>query len=215
MTLSLMHPTFSTFSCFLTKLVLSFNTILTFWLIQHFCFTMSHYLRNRVLGGCYFFTVNLLERKKHLLTEHIDSLRHAFRSVKEKRPFHLDACVILPEHLHCIMTLPEGDDDFSGRWRAIKKNFSKQLPVTEYRSEVRLKGHERGIWQRRFWEHTIRDDNDYIQHIDYIHYNPVKHGWVTQVKDWPHSSFHLFVEQGIYSPEWGTAVDLPYDFDKP
>jgi putative transposase len=175
---------------------------------------MSNYLRNRVPGGCYFFTVNLLERKKHLLTEHIDLLRHAFRTVKQQRPFHIDAIVVLPEHLHCLLTLPENDDDFSGRWRAIKKTFSKQLPATEYRSQVRRHRHERGIWQRRFWEHTIRNETDYIQHIDYIHYNPVKHGWVTQVIDWQYSSFHRFVKQGIYSPTWGTTLDLSYDFDK-
>jgi putative transposase len=175
---------------------------------------MSHYLRYRMPGGCYFFTVNLLERNQHLLTEYIDSLRQAFRAVKRQYPFHIDAIVILPEHLHCVLTLPDGDDNFSGRWRAIKKIFSKQLPITEYRSEVRLNRHERGIWQRRFWEHAIRDDIDYQQHIDYIHYNPVKHGWVTRVKDWQYSSFHRFVERGIYSPEWGIAVDLPYDFDK-
>ncbi len=174
---------------------------------------MSNYLRYRVPGGCYFFTVNLLERKKHLLTEHIDLLRHAFRTVKQQRPFHIDAIVILPEHLHCILTLPENDTDFSGRWREIKKIFSKQLPATEYRSEVRINRHERGIWQRRFWEHTIRDETDYIKHIDYIHYNPVKHGWVTHVIDWQYSSFHHFVKQGIYSPTWGTTVDLFYDFD--
>jgi putative transposase len=112
------------------------------------------------------------------------------------------------------LTLPEGDDDFSGRWRAIKKIFSKGLPITEHRSDVRLKRHERGIWQRRFWEHALRNETDYIRHVDYIHYNPVKHGWVTRVTDWQHSSFHRFVERGIYSSEWGTAVDLPYDFDK-
>jgi len=175
---------------------------------------VSNYLRYRVPGGCYFFTVNLLERKKHLLTEHIDLLRHAFRTVKQQRPFHIDAIVILPEHLHCILTLPENDIDFSGRWREIKKIFSKQLPTTEYRSEIRLNRHERGIWQRRFWEHAIRDETDYIKHIDYIHYNPVKHGWVTQVIAWPYSSFHRFVKQGIYSPTWGITVDLSYDFDK-
>jgi putative transposase len=148
---------------------------------------MSHYLRYRMPGGGYFFTVNLLERNQHLLTEYIDSLRRAFRAVKRQYPFHIDAIVILPEHLHCVLTLPDGDDNFSDRWRAIKKIFSKQLPITEYRSEVRLNRHERGIWQRRFWEHAIRDDIDYQQHIDYIHYNPVKHGWVTRVKDWQYS----------------------------
>ena len=175
---------------------------------------MSNYRRYRVRGGCYFFTVNLLKRDQHLLTEHIDSLRHAFRVVKPQRGFHIDAIVILPEHLHCILTLPEADDDFSSLWRDLKKIFSKQLPATEYRSDIRLQRHERGIWQRRFWEHAIRNDLDYQQHVDYIHYNPVKHGWVMRVNDWPYSSFHRFVEQGIYTLAWGTDVDLPYDFDK-
>ena len=174
---------------------------------------MSQYIRYHISGGCYFFTVNLLERNKHLLTEHIGSLRYAFRVVKRQHPFHIDAIVILPEHLHCILTLPDGDDNFSGRWREIKKIFSKQLPAIEYRSVVRFKRHERGIWQRRFWEHTIRDDVDYQKHVDYIHYNPVKHGWVTQVNDWKSSSFHRFVERGIYPLEWGITVDLPYPFD--
>jgi putative transposase len=175
---------------------------------------MSRYLRYRVKGGCYFFTVNLQDRKQRLLTEHIDLLRDAFRKVKQQRTFHIDAIVILPEHLHCMMTLPENDADFSGRWREIKKIFSKQLPTMEYRSKTRIKRHERGIWQRRFWEHVIRDETDYINHVDYIHYNPVKHGWVAQVADWQYSSFHRFVEKGIYSSNWGKSVDLSYEFDK-
>jgi len=163
---------------------------------------MSHYLRYRVPGGCYFFTVNLLERDQSLLTEHIDALRHAFRTVKQRRAFHIDAIVILPEHLHCILTLPNDDDNFSTLWREIKKTFSKQLPATEYRSKIRLKRHERGIWQRRFWEHVIRDEKDYIHHVEYIHYNPVKHGYVNRVKDWQYSSFHRWVVRGTYSIDW-------------
>ncbi len=130
-------------------------------------------------------------------------------SVKLNSPFNIDAIVILPEHLHCILTLPIGDDDFSGRWRMIKKTFSKQLPKTEYLSYTRIKRHE-----RRFWEHTIRDEKDYCQHIDYIHYNPVKHGWVNKVIDWPYSSLHLFIKRNIYTKEWGTKNDLNYNFDK-
>lgn len=174
---------------------------------------MSNYVRCRLPGGCYFFTVNLLERKKQLLTEHIGLLRDALRTVKQQQPFHIDAIVILPEHLHCILTMPQGDDDYSSRWREIKKSFSKGLPITEHRSKVRIKRHERGIWQRRFWEHTLRDETDYHRHMDYIHYNPVKHGWVERVADWPYSSFHRYVRQGVYPPDWGTAVDLPYEFD--
>jgi putative transposase len=167
---------------------------------------MPNYRRWRVPGGYYFFTVNLLERKKHLLTEHIDLLREAFRTVKHNRPFHIDAIVILPEHLHCIWTLPEGDDDYSGRWRAIKKHFSKNLPATERRSATRVKRHERAIWQRRFWEHTLRDDRDYANHIDYIHYNPVKHGWAEHPRDWPYSTYYRYLRDEVYPSEWGETA---------
>ncbi len=182
---------------------------------------MPNYRRNRILGGTYFFTVNLLDRKSHLLVQHIDILREGIRITKRKQPFHIDAWVVLPDHLHStawkqevgqrmeqlpsIWTLPAGDDDFSGRWRAIKKYFSKAIPDGEYRSKVRLKRNERGIWQRRFWEHTIQDDNDYAAHMDYIHYNPVKHGWVETVKEWPYSTFHILVEKGVYPIDWAVS----------
>ncbi|MFK5970962.1 MAG: transposase [Candidatus Marithrix sp.] len=143
----------------------------------------------------------------YLLTENIELLRYAFRKTKQQHPFKIDAIVILPEHLHCILTLPLNDNDFSGRWRMIKKTFSKQLPKTEYLSNTRIKRNERGIWQRRFWEHLIHDEQDYKQHIDYIHFNPVKHGWVTKVINWKYSSFHLFLQRGIYLPDWGINTD--------
>lgn len=167
-----------------------------------------NYRRNRVAGGTYFFTVNLLERDKDFLTKNIDSLRDAVRVTREKLPFHIDAWVILPDHLHCIWTLPKGDADYSKRWQILKKHFSKALPKTEYRSATRINKNERGIWQRRFWEHTIRDDVDYQRHMDYIHYNPVKHGHVSRVRDWPHSTFHHLVEQNIYSQDWGEDISL-------
>jgi putative transposase len=147
----------------------------------------------------------LLERKSHLLVKNIDVLREGVRIIKRKQPFHIDAWVVLPDHLHCIWTLPAGDADFSGRWRAIKKHFSKAIPVGEYRSKTRLKRNERGIWQRRFWEHTIQDDQDYAAHMDYIHYNPVKHGWVETVKEWPYSTFHALVEKGVYPIDWAIS----------
>lgn len=171
---------------------------------------MSNYVRYRVPGGCYFFTVNLLERKEKLLTEHIELLREAFRRNMEKSPFHIDAIVILPEHIHCIWTLPPDDDDFSGRWRAIKKHFSKYLPKTERLSATRRRRNERGVWQRRFWEHAIRDDRDFSNHVDYIHYNPVKHGWVKRCRDWPYSTFQRFTARGIYPIDWGDEV-LEFD----
>lgn len=163
---------------------------------------MTDYRRNRVPGGTYFFTVNLLERRSGLLVEHIELLRDAVRAVRTRRPFHIDAWVVLPDHLHAVWTLPEGDADYSGRWRAIKIAFAKALPKTEERSDVRMSKGERGIWQRRFWEHTIRDDADYAAHVDYVNVNPLKHGLVRRVADWPYSSFHRDVASGVYPLDW-------------
>lgn len=168
---------------------------------------MPNYRRNRVPGGTYFFTVNLLERKSTLLIGHIAELREAVRIVRKKQPFHIDAWVVLPDHMHTIWTLPPDDDRYSDRWRAIKKAFTKAIPKTEYRSQVQIARRERGIWQRRFWEHTINDEKDYAAHMDYIHYNPVKHGWVQTVKEWPYSSFHRLVKMGIYPSNWA-GMDL-------
>ena len=131
---------------------------------------MTNYRRYRVNGGCYFFTVALAERSRRLLTEHIQILRTAFREVKAARPFMIEAIVVLPDHLHGIWTLPESDDDFSLRWREIKAAFSRQLPKTERRSKSRVKKGEQGIWQRRFWEHAIRDEVDCQRHVDCINY---------------------------------------------
>jgi putative transposase len=156
---------------------------------------MSNYRRNHVAGGTYFFTVNLLERKKTLLVDHIDELRHAIDKARNNKPFHIDGWVILPDHMHCIWTLPEGDDDYSGRWRSIKKEFSKSLPKTEHLSKIKVKRNERGIWQHRFWEHTIRDDRDYQTHMDYLHFNPVKHGLVESAQEWEYSTFHHLVKK--------------------
>jgi putative transposase len=163
---------------------------------------MPNYRRNRIPGGTYFFTVNLLERKSALLVKHIGELREAVRVVREKEPFHVDAWVVLPDHMHAIWTLPSGDDRYSDRWRAIKKAFSKAIPKTEYISLTRANRHERGIWQRRFWEHTICDDKDYAAHMNYVHYNPVKHGWAGSVREWPFSSFHRLVKIGVYPLDW-------------
>src|SRR3989338_9063570 len=167
---------------------------------------MSDYRRNRVPGGTYFFTVNLLERRERLLVEHIDALRDAVRQVRAQRPFHIDAWVVLPDHMHRVWTLPSGDVDYSSRWKAIKIAFAKTLPKTESLSAVRERKGERGIWQRRFWEHTISDDRDYAAHVDYVHINPFKHGLVEHVADWPHSSFHRFVKEGIYPQDWAGEV---------
>ncbi len=171
---------------------------------------MPDYRRNRVPGGTYFFTVNLLERRSKLLTEHIDVLRTV---VQRSKPFHIDAWVVLPDHMHCVWTLPDGDDDYPARWKAIKTAFSKAIPKTERLSAVRKAKGERGIWQRRYWEHTIRSEKDYAAHVDYVHINPVKHGLARQVKNWPYSTFHKLVNLGIYPENWAGAalVDLSYE----
>lgn len=135
-------------------------------------------------GGIYFFTVNCLQRKNNdCLVRYIDLLRSVVTKVKQSHPFHIHAWVVLPEHMHCVMELPEGDADFAKRWMLIKMKFSKGLPKTERLSNARIQRRERGIWQRRYWEHLIRDEKDYQAHMDYVHISPVKHGLVKQVKD--------------------------------
>jgi len=164
---------------------------------------MTAYRRVRIAGATWFFTVNLAERRdNHLLINNIDLLRQAFRKIKKDHPFDIDAMVVLPDHLHCIWILPPGDADYKTRWALIKAGFSRGIPSGERRSRSRMQRGERGIWQRRFWEHLIRDDRDYARHVDYIHWNPVKHGWVDQVRDWPHSSFHAWVRRGIVPMDW-------------
>jgi len=170
---------------------------------------MTNYRRNRVPGGTYFFTVNLLDRGSSLLVKEIDLLREVVRKVRHDKPFHIDAWVVLPNHLHCVWTLPPGDADYISRWRNIKKMFSKQIPMAEVLSETKTRLNERGIWQRRYWEHTIRDERDYAAHVDYCHINPFKHGLVATVREWPFSTFHRYVKEGFYPADWaGTVPDL-------
>ena len=170
---------------------------------------MPNYRRNRVPGGTYFFTVNLLDRRSARLTEGIVLLREAIRTTPARTPFHIDAWVVLSDHMHCIWTLPDGDVDFAGRWRSIKTAFSKAMRKTERRSRVMLHRGERGLWQRRYWEHTIRDDRDYEAHVDYVHFNPVRHGLVQMPADWRFSSFHRWVAKGLYPPGWMGSDDEP------
>lgn len=122
---------------------------------------MPDYRRHRVPGGTYFFTINLLERRSDLLVRHVAALREAVRRTRSERPFHIDAWVVLPDHMHCVITLPTGDDDFSNRIKAIKIRFVRAVAPKEWRSTVRIAKGERGIWQRRFWEHANRNDEDY------------------------------------------------------
>ena len=158
--------------------------------------------------------MNLLQRRgNNLLVRHIDLLREVVRIVKQNHPFKIHGWVVLPDHLHCVIELPEGDVDFATRWRLIKMGFSKGLPRIERLSKVRERRGERGIWQRRFWEHLIRDEADYQAHMDYVHINPLKHGLVRRVVDWPHSTFHRLVAIGVYPADWageGLAESLNY-----
>jgi putative transposase len=161
---------------------------------------MVRYRRNLVAGGTYFFTVTVLDRRSTILVDNINLLRSAFRIARRERPFAIDAVVLLPEHLHVVMTLPSDDADYLGRWRKIKGLFSRRVAKT-----LGMKPNARGeysLWQPRYWEHTIRDENDYERHVDYVHYNPIKHGLVSRVTDWPHSSFHRYVRLGVIPEDW-------------
>jgi len=173
---------------------------------------MPNYRRAFVPGGCWFFTINLLDRRSSLLTDRIDALRDATARTRQRFPFHIDAFVVLPDHLHAVWTLPEGDTDFSVRWRWIKIRFARSIPKQEWLSPVRRARGERGIWQRRFWEHLIRDERDYARHVEYCYINPLKHALVTRVRDWPHSSFHRDVRAGIFPDDWAGEIDPPGEF---
>jgi putative transposase len=173
---------------------------------------MSNYRRAFVPGGCWFFTVNLLERRNTLLVDRIDALRDAVERTRKSYPFVIDAVVVLPDHIHAVWTLPPGDADFSTRWRLIKNRFAKALLKRERLSDVRKARNERGIWQRRFWEHLIRDEADYGRHVEYCYINPLKHRLVTRVRDWPHSSFHRDVGAGIVPLDWAGEVEQNGEF---
>ena len=157
---------------------------------------MVAYRRNRVPGGTYFFTVTLKDRSARTLIDHVEMLRESVTTVRARWPFTIDAMVVLPDHLHALCTLPDGDTDYSTRWRLIKSGFSRSLRGASTPS----------VWQNRYWEHTIRDDEDYRRHVEYIWFNPVKHGHVERVGDWPHSSFHRAVRQGLVAADWGGSV---------
>jgi putative transposase len=164
---------------------------------------MVQYRRNFVPGGTYFFTVTLADRRAALLTDRIDALGSAFRQCRALHPFETVAIAVMPEHLHCIWTLPDGDADYSTRWSLIKRVFTRK----QYREGPKEAGASNKIWQSRFWEHTIRDETDLERHVDYIHFNPVKHGYTTRAADWPHSSFHRYVKRGTLTSDWACDAD--------
>ena len=160
---------------------------------------MPRFIRAKTPGATWFFTVNLQQRHGNdLLVRHINVLRACVAQERARRPFAILAWVVLPEHMHCLWTLPAEDADFARRWHVIKTAFSRRLPARQSPNSRR----ERDIWQRRYWEHLIRDEADYQRHFDYIHINPLKHGHVRRLIDWPYSSFHRAVRQGIHGLDW-------------
>jgi putative transposase len=164
---------------------------------------MSNYRREPIAGGTYFFTLALANRQSSLLVNQIEALRIAYQRANSLHSFTTIAICIMPDHLHAIWQLPQHDANFALRWSVIKSQFSRQFSVNQLRSVSKARRREKGIWQRRFWEHQIRDEADLQRHVDYIHYNPVKHGYVKCVRDWEFSSFHRYVKQGHYPMDWG------------
>ena len=172
------------------------------------------YRRAIIKGSTYFFTVVTHNRKPFLChPSNAELLRQAFQNTMQRHPMEIDAFVLLPDHLHSIWTLPEDDHNFSMRWRLIKSHFSRNCDIkySGIVSTSRQAKRERAFWQRRFWEHMIRNDQDLQDHVEYIHYNPVKHGLATAPKDWEYSSFHRYVNAGLYDEMWGTVGDISFD----
>ncbi len=167
------------------------------------------YRRGKAANATWFFTVNLADRSSELLVRHADVLRDAMRYVRRAHPFTTVALVIMPDHLHAVWRLPSGDADFPMRWSLIKAGFSRALPRIEAIGTSRLGKRERGIWQRRYWEHQIRDEDDLQRHVDYVHFNPVKHGHVQRAVEWRYSTIHRYIERGWLTPDWGTGIAQP------
>ena len=173
---------------------------------------MSNYRRANAKGGTYFFTVVTYRRQRFLCDENVrNALREGIKAVRTTHPFTINAWVLLPDHLHCIWTLPPDNADFGVRWAMIKRFVTKQCGAKykreEWMTSSKRKRRESTIWQRRFWEHQIRDERDYERCMNYLHVNPVKHGLVAKVADWPHSTFHRYVYAGIYTLDWGGVID--------
>jgi putative transposase len=176
---------------------------------------MRRYIRARTPGATYFFTLTLQDRTSAVLVEYVAELRASVAKVMHAHPFRIDAMVILPDHLHALWTLPPGDACYPMRWRLIKRGFTlalKTAGVLGERATERRGRDERSLWQRRYWEHQVRDEEDYRRHVEYIHFNPVKHGLVRRAGDWPYSSFGRFVKAGAVGADWGVAADFEGDY---
>ncbi|MBD3394402.1 MAG: transposase [Chitinivibrionales bacterium] len=172
---------------------------------------MPNYRRHRVAGGTYFFTLVTHQRRSWLCDPAARAALHqAIVSTRANWPFRIDAWVLLPDHLHCVWTLPDGETGYAERWRLIKTGVSRRLYAdrTILPSASRSRRRESMLWQRRFWEHTICDEQDLAAHYAYVHYNPVKHGLCDSPGAWPYTTFHRFVRQGLYPPDWGVAEQV-------
>ncbi|MEM9341601.1 MAG: transposase, partial [Pseudomonadota bacterium] len=168
---------------------------------------MSNYKRVRVAGGTYFFTLRLASDERSDLVQHVDVLREAYAATTAEAPVRTEAIVVLPNHLHAVWTLPPGDDGYSERWRRIKARFSRGLSINR-RSMSKERRREKGVWQRRFWEHAIRDEADFKAHLRYCWGNPVKHGYVARPADWALSSIHRDIREGRIDAQWsGEEID--------
>ncbi|MFW2177128.1 MULTISPECIES: REP-associated tyrosine transposase [unclassified Moraxella] len=180
---------------------------------------MRTYIRDKTKGGCYFLTLCLENRQSNILIENVGLFRNAYKITKQNHDFTLEAMVLMPDHIHLMITLAKDSDNFSVIVSSLKSHFSRQMNLLNFDSNAshsRQKKRESGIWQRRFWEHKIRDDVDFLHHVEYIHYNPVKHGYSLSPKDWQFSTFHRFVQQGIYDEDWGGGVSpalIKLDYD--
>jgi len=167
---------------------------------------LPNYRRAMLAGGTYFFTVVTYRRQGFLCDDDVRfALRDGIEQTRQSLPFEIDAWVLMPDHLHCIWTLLPDDADFGKRWGLIKRYVSKHcghLKRHNWMNASKYKRNESTLWQRRFWEHQIRDERDYKSYVDYIHFNPMKHGYVKRVADWPHSTFHRFVNDGVYPLDW-------------
>jgi putative transposase len=177
---------------------------------------MRTYIRSHTPGATYFFTLTLEDRGARHLVDQVAELRACLAKVKERHPFYIEAMVVLPEHLHALWRLPVDDGDYSMRWMLLKQSFTRRLRelgvIPQEAAESRGRRGERSVWQRRFWEHQIHDDDDFARHVDYIHYNPVKHGWVLRARDWPYSSLHRFAREGKLPADWGISAAIEGQF---
>ena len=167
---------------------------------------MVRYRRNFLAGGTFFLTLTLRDRRSRILVEHVGLLRKSFRAARQRHPFVIEAIVVLPEHLHMVMTLPPDDAGYDSRIRFVKGRFSRRIAQSGAPIHRNARG-EYDLWQRRYWEHTIRDDDDLQHHLDYIHFNPVKHGHAMRAADWPHSSIHRHIRMGWMNKDWAFGAE--------